>query len=248
MTAGSASAGAAPGNCTVSGVNPDAEELALIAAINSYRAQNGLGQLAFNATLERAARWMASDMVTKQGFSHVDSLGRAFWVRSEDCGYASPGGENIAAGTLRTSGQSAFDLFRSSPLHDAVMRSPEFTEIGAARAHGGYYGWYWAVEFGDGTPQATSASLASAAPVAARPAALHLAASANLVTWPFATAGLPRALAPLGPGVTVYAFDPATGAWLHFGADLPPYAQTLNALAQGSSYWIITSRPGDLTD
>jgi hypothetical protein len=143
----------------------DSEEQSLINLTNSYRAQHGLGALSVSPALQQAAAWMATDMTTKSGFGHTDSLGREFYVRQADCGYAVPGGENIGAGSARVTGADAFDLFHNSAVHDAIMLSPEFHEIGVARASGGPYGWYWAVEFGPGGgSSAPAAPAATAAP------------------------------------------------------------------------------------
>lgn len=160
--AGGARPANASGTCDASGSAVDSEEQALINLTNSYRAQQALGALSVSPALQQAATWMATDMTTKSGFSHTDSLGRAFFVRQVDCGYPVPGGENIGAGGARASGAQAFDLFHNSAEHDAIMRSPEFHDIGVARVSGGQFGWYWAVEFG-------ISSGGAAAPVEAAP-------------------------------------------------------------------------------
>ena len=157
----------ASGSCQASGSGVDSEEQSLITLTNSYRAQHGLGALSVSPALQQAATWMATDMTTKSGFGHTDSLGREFFVRQTDCGYAAPGGENIGAGTVRVSGAQAFDLFHNSAAHDAIMLAPDFRDIGVARVSGGPYGWYWAVEFGLGG--GSSASAPAAAPTAPPP-------------------------------------------------------------------------------
>jgi uncharacterized protein YkwD len=235
---------AAPNDCTVTDWTLDSEELSLIAAINSYRASHGLGQLTVNAALERTATWMATDLATRTGFSHVDSLGREFWVRDQDCGYALAGGENIGAGAERSSGQSAFELFRNSPTHDRVMLSPEFGEVGAARVHGGPYGWYWAVEFGLGT--AASAASANTSTTSLTPR-VHVASGANLVVWSLPDSDPASALQSVpGAGSVVYGYDAATGQWVHYSPSLPGYVQTLRLLRQGETYWFIATRAADI--
>src|ERR1700674_4512186 len=42
----------------------DGEEEMFLPQINNYRAQNGLGPLTLNSTLDDVARWMANDMAT----------------------------------------------------------------------------------------------------------------------------------------------------------------------------------------
>ena len=64
----------------------DSEEQTFLATINDYRAQNGLGPLSENATLDNDARWMANDMATNNYFAHQDSLGRDPFARMDDHG------------------------------------------------------------------------------------------------------------------------------------------------------------------
>ncbi len=241
-------------NCTVSSATLDGEEQALIAATNDYRVANGLGRLSVSSGLQQTAEWMATDMTTKAGFSHRDSLGREFWQRMLDCGYPTPGGENIGAGTARDTGQKAFELFRNSPSHNAIMLSPEFTEIGVARAQGGPYGWYWAVEFGQAAVSAAAAPTVATTPVAPTPAApapaparplLQLAGGVNQVVWPFDDVSPGQAFT--GTSVsTVYGYDTQTGMWLHYSPGLPSYVQTLGTLHRGETYWVFASGPAQI--
>lgn len=244
-------------NCTVSSTSIDGEEQALIAATNDYRVANGLGRLSVSAGLQQTATWMATDMTTKPGFGHRDSLGREFWQRQLDCGYATPGGENIGAGTVRDTGAKAFDLFRNSAAHNAIMLSPEFTEIGVARVQGGPYGWYWAVEFGQAGPAAAAAAAptvtpapAAPPPAAAAPApaaasaparpSVQLNAGVNMVAWPLDDMSPEDAFA--GADVSmVYGYDASTGTWTHYSPGLPSYVQTLGTLHRGATYWVIAT-------
>jgi len=150
----------AAGTCAVANATMDADATAFLQIINSYRAQNGLSTLTVSPALTRDATWMATDLATKNYFSHTDSLGRDPWTRAADCGYSSAGGENLAAGTDRSTAASAFALFRNSPEHNGVMLTAEFREIGIARVYaaGSTYHWYWATEFGRGSPPAPAAA------------------------------------------------------------------------------------------
>jgi uncharacterized protein YkwD len=128
----------------------DSEEQAFIQTINNYRRANGLGDLTFQANIERAANWMSQDMAEKNYFSHTDSQGRDPFKRMADFDYKGGWmGENIAAG--KSSGVDTFTQFKNSPGHNANMLKPQFTRIGVARHHlpGSTYGWYWTVDFGD---------------------------------------------------------------------------------------------------
>lgn len=144
------SSASAAGNCAAGDPAIDAEEANFLAVINTYRAQHGAAPLVISPELNRSAAWMATDMGTKGYFSHTDSLGRSPWARIADCGYSAGGGENLAAGTNRNTAQSAFELFRGSPGHNANMIDPEFRFIGIARTQveGSTYNWYWATTFG----------------------------------------------------------------------------------------------------
>ncbi|HET9476588.1 MAG TPA: CAP domain-containing protein [Dehalococcoidia bacterium] len=128
----------------------DGEETAFLGLINQYRAANGLGGLSLNETLNTAARWMSDDMATKNYFSHTDSLGRDPPTRMSAFGYTynTWKGENLAAGV--DGAQAAFNLWKSSPGHNANMLNANFNVIGVARSYNGgsSYGWYWTTDFG----------------------------------------------------------------------------------------------------
>lgn len=143
-------------NCDVPEVALDADEQAVIALLNTYRANNGLGGLTVDAPLVRAATWMSIDLSSRTTFSHTDSLGRSPWARMADCGVASPGGENIAAGTPLASPAAVFEAWKNSPGHNAIMLGKEFTRVGIARhsAPGSQYGVYWTLTLGYGAPAA----------------------------------------------------------------------------------------------
>src|SRR3989442_1964867 len=133
-----------------SAVALDGEEQAFLGLINQYRAQNGLGGLSLDGQLNDASKWMSQDMCAKNYFSHTDSLGRDPFTRMAAFGYNynTWKGENLAAGT--DTAQSAFDLWKSSPGHNANMLNGNFTVIGIGRAYtpGSPFGWYWTTDFG----------------------------------------------------------------------------------------------------
>jgi len=138
------------------------EEQALLDLINTYRAQNGLSALNVSPTLTDAARWMSQDMADNNYFSHTDSLGRDPFQRMADFGYGfnTWKGENLAAGSQTAS--ETFELWRSSPGHNANILRAEFTVVGIGRAYGpnSTYGWYWTNDFGvyddSGSPPPTA--------------------------------------------------------------------------------------------
>lgn len=128
----------------------DAEEQAVLKLINDYRAQNGLGALRVSVALTRAADWMSTDMAAKNYFNHTDSLGRDPFVRMTAFGYNYGGyrGENLAAGY--SDAARTFNLWRSSPGHNAAMLNSNFNVVGISRVYGAVttYKWYWTTDFG----------------------------------------------------------------------------------------------------
>ncbi len=126
------------------------EEQAFTVLLTDYRAENGLGPLSIDSSIQAAAEWMSTDMGEENYFSHTDSLGRSPWDRMCDFGYCynTWKGENIAAGYA--SAQTVFDAWRNSPGHNANMLSDKFVVIGIARVQtaGSTYGYYWTSDFG----------------------------------------------------------------------------------------------------
>jgi uncharacterized protein YkwD len=139
-------------------VTHDAEELALLQQLNTYRQSHGLSPLLLSDRLSLTAERHATDMGKYRFFSHVTERsdwypkGSQFWQRLEMDGYRADGsGENLAAGIA--SGAEAFQAWRNSPSHNATMLDPggvRFKAIGIARVlvPGSPYLWYWATEFG----------------------------------------------------------------------------------------------------
>lgn len=259
-------------NCNVDDTTVDGEELALLAQINSLRTSKGAPALSIAPALTLAASWMANDLAHHAAFGHNDSLGRTPWVRMPDCGYAIPGGENLSAGTERSSGASAFASFAGSPSHLDVMLTPEFKQIGIARVFnaGSVYGWYWVTDFGYGAgevaaatptaapppptpppppppPAPAAAPEPTAEPAPATPPVLHLEAGSNLVTWNGSVISPADAFGAAANWLSVvYWFDEDAGQWLRYGPGLSPKMQTLTILQPGQRYWIILNRGLDL--
>ncbi len=138
-------------NCSVSDTGISSEEQAFLGLINQYRAQNGAPALSISTGLTRMATWHATDMATKNYFSHTDSLGRSFSTRLGQCD-ASGGSsaENIAAGY--STAQQVFDGWRNSAGHNVNMLNPAYRYIGLARVTGGTYGTYWVTDFSSINP------------------------------------------------------------------------------------------------
>ncbi len=166
-------------NCSVSDYSLDSEEMAFLALINQYRADNGLGALTISTNLNRAAHWMGNDLGVNNYFAHTDSLGRSPYSRAIDCGYPAGAGENLAAGSAWDSAQEAFVAWQNSPGHNANMLGTYYKQIGIARVQvpGSQYTWYWVTNFGatdDGTggggqPTNTPTPTNTSAPATATP-------------------------------------------------------------------------------
>jgi uncharacterized protein YkwD len=241
-------------NCTAHHPVNDSEELAFLDIINAYRADHGLQTLTISTNLNREAAWMVNDMTASGYFGHYDSLGRHPWVRSVDCGYPIPAGENLAAGWKQGGAQAAFDLFKSSPTHNSNMLYPDYRQIGIARVYvaNSQYGWYWATDFGttdDGTgpASATAAAADTPVPVSAAPVTT-LSASANTAVWrPVVWDGAPAEPMVLAEGgadangvAMVYRYDAASGTWSHYSPELPDVLNTLDDLSSGGTYLVVS--------
>jgi len=156
------------------------DEAALLSLINDYRVQNGLSPLGVSPTLTAAARWMSEDMAEHNYLGHVDSLGRNPSERVAAFGYTggSMRGEIARGGSPTPEG--AFEAWRNSPGHNAVMLTDGFVVAGVGKAVDleSYFGWYWTVDFGDyddsgsgwptptGTPTPTPSPSPSPSPTA----------------------------------------------------------------------------------
>lgn len=186
----------------------DSEEQVFLGTLNEYRAQNGLGPLATNNTLNNVARWMATDLGANNYFSHTDSLGRDPFQRMDQMGYDynTWRGENLVAGTETS--PYAFQLWRDSPGHNANMLGANYTVIGIARVYNATssYGWYWATEFGGeggAAPPPPAPTLAPVPqPATAPPVVKTAAPPAVYITQPSAP---PTAAPTLPPTPTPWA-------------------------------------------
>ena len=129
-------------------LNP--EEQAFVTLINDYRAQNGLGSLSIDSSLQSASEWMSTDLGEQDYFSHTDSLGRSPWDRMCDFGYCynTWKGENVAAGYVTA--EAAFEAWRTSPGHNSNMLGENYVVMGIARVStpGSTYNYYWTNDFG----------------------------------------------------------------------------------------------------
>jgi hypothetical protein len=133
------------------GASLDSSELDLVARINAFRAARNLPNLAVSDTLTSAAKWMSTDMGTRNYFAHTSLDGRSPTQRMADAGYPAFGtwtGEDLAAGFTTTG--DVLNGWINSPAHYAVLVNPQYHAIGVGRGYttGSTYGWYWTADFG----------------------------------------------------------------------------------------------------
>ncbi|KCZ71074.1 hypothetical protein ANME2D_03104 [Candidatus Methanoperedens nitroreducens] len=127
------------------GAQPDSETESFLSLINDYRAQNNLGMLSIDVLLQDAASWMSDDMLTtcvtdRSACSHTDSTGRTFDKRLRDFGY--PAGVSASAGEIlawgysggMTTANQAFNAWKNSQGHNAIMLSSSYAAIGISRS------------------------------------------------------------------------------------------------------------------
>lgn len=129
----------------------DSFESDLVSQVNAFRAGRGLPTLAVSDTLTASAKWMSTDMATKNYFAHTSLDGRSPTQRMADAGYPAYQtwtGEDLAAGY--TSAREVLNGWIASPAHYAVLVNANYRAIGVGRAYGSgsAYGWYWAANFG----------------------------------------------------------------------------------------------------
>jgi uncharacterized protein YkwD len=134
----------------------DSEEVQFLHLINEYRQNNGIEPLLLSDTIALAAEHHSQDMAHNSFFAHTTiasshyPIGYQPWdrMRSEGYDYNTFMGENIAVGC--ESAQRCFELWRTSPSHNAAMLDGRYRVIGIARLYvpGSVHGWYWTTDFG----------------------------------------------------------------------------------------------------
>jgi len=117
-----------------------------IAAINNYRAQNGLSPYTVNARLSEAAQAHANDMACNQLFYHNGSNGSTPRTRVAASGYvASAVTENVYGSYPPLNGQGAVTWWINDKVdttHNTNLISTNYTEIGVGYSFFNNYGYY----------------------------------------------------------------------------------------------------------
>jgi uncharacterized protein YkwD len=139
---------------SVASTQLDPEESAFTSILNDYRAQNSLGPILIDPSIQASAEWMSTDMGVNDYFSHTDSQGGSPWDRMCDHGYCynTWKGENIAAGY--STAADVFQGWKGSPGHNANMLGEHYVVMGIALVYtsGSTYGYYWTNDFGGYNP------------------------------------------------------------------------------------------------
>lgn len=207
---------------------PSEDGAALLVLINDYRLAHGLSTLKVSPTLSAAARWMSEDMAVHNRLSHTDSLGRSPAERMADFGYeqASLWGEIVRSGFGTP--EDAFEAWRNSPAHNAIMLTDGFVVVGVGKAYSpqSEYGWFWTVDLGDYDDSLTASTLSSSAPpptpsVPFTPQSGHMVPCPKAGKWAISVwdgadgADTAQALATCGTGAVAAAYyiDPHAEVW-----------------------------------
>lgn len=116
-------------------VVPDVPMTELFDLINSYRQDNGLSKLTFDSLLNSVATSHSKWMESTGNYSHTGKNGSTPWDRCNTTG-TSCFSEIIFQGSSGPSG--AFDSWKNSPPHNAIMLGNNFSAMGIGIA-GNYY-------------------------------------------------------------------------------------------------------------
>jgi len=138
-------------NCTVtsSQLAIKTQEQQLLNDINSYRSQQGIGQLAWSTVLKQSAAWLGLDMLAHNTLSHTDSLGRTPDIRLTDCGYSISNGYGEAIADGSASANLVFTAWKNDPSHNQILLNKNYTIAGIDVEQGSNV--FWAMDFGAGS-------------------------------------------------------------------------------------------------
>ena len=107
----------------------------MLALVNFYREEHGLGALVLHRDLDRAAQRYAERMSKEGFFDHKSPDGQSYASRITEAGYQWLScGENLALGQL--SARQVMAEWIKSDSHRANLLNPGFTEIGMGFAVG----------------------------------------------------------------------------------------------------------------
>jgi uncharacterized protein YkwD len=114
----------------------------VVAAVNQYRADGGLGPVTIDARLTEAAQSHANDLAQRQVLTHTGADGSNAGARISARGYGwTTWAENAAAG--QPTPTDVMNSWINSPGHAANMRNGAMVNIGVAAAQGSNGVTYW---------------------------------------------------------------------------------------------------------
>jgi uncharacterized protein YkwD len=118
----------------------------LVKRINHVRARHGLRPVTASRIVHRAAIRHSDDMMGRDYFAHTSPTGSTMTDRILNTGYVSGyswvAGETLAWGWGTTKGPRAtVRAWMHSPEHRAILLSPKYRVVGAARACGNFLGY-----------------------------------------------------------------------------------------------------------
>ena len=130
-------------------VHPEisSDEQQFVNLVNQARQTLGLQPLSIDSRLSLAAdshSYWQDVTYGHSGLSHTGCGGTDPWPRFADAGYnGSYEGEVTLVRYPAASAQTAFDMFKGSPGHWALLTSPIFTKIGVGES-----AWHWTGDLG----------------------------------------------------------------------------------------------------
>jgi uncharacterized protein YkwD len=143
------------GGCSVTFVSPEyaarpvqpLNSQAALAAVNNFRAENGLKPLVLDARLSRAAAMQSEAQAGRSWIGHYGSDGSTPKARAERAGYhAKIASENVAAG--QKSFSDVIHFWKESSGHRTNLLRPNVTAAGVAMAKNKSGRPYWTLVLG----------------------------------------------------------------------------------------------------
>jgi uncharacterized protein YkwD len=143
------------GGCSVTFVSPEyaarpvqpLNSQAALAAVNAFRAENGLKPLVLDARLSRAAAMQSEAQAGRSWIGHYGSDGSTPKDRAERAGYhAKIASENVASG--QKSFSDVLRFWKESSGHRSNLLRPNVTAAGVAMAKNKSGRAYWTLVLG----------------------------------------------------------------------------------------------------
>ncbi|MEY9873779.1 uncharacterized protein YkwD [Streptacidiphilus sp. MAP12-33] len=141
----SASVSASPSVSASVSAGTGTDEAAVLALVNTARAQHGCGALSASPALTELAQSFSREMAARGFFSHTDPDGHTPWDRARALGITNLGGENIARG--QQTPDAVMTAWLNSPGHRANILDCAYHSLGVGVFYGAGGPW-WTQDFG----------------------------------------------------------------------------------------------------